>query len=357
MSKQGTGSIYLRGSTWWVRYSHRGREFRESSGSESETVARRLLAARLRETGKRGGKFLGPVEERLRFDDLAQMLRDDYAVNERRSTRRIEGALKHLCQAFGLDRAVDITSDRVAAYVAGRRAGGAANATVNRELAALKRAFAIAVHAERLSRAPHIAMLEERNARQGFVEHADFVALRAALPERLRDAIAFLYLSGWRVGEMKSLEWRDVDLDGHAVRLRPEQSKNATGRVLPLSGELAAVMARAQAARRLDCPFVFHDAGRPILDFRGAWAAACGKAGLGKLLVHDLRRSSVRNMIRGGVPERVAMALSGHKTRSIFDRYNIVSESDLVTAIERRDEYLASRPTERKVVPLARDGK
>ncbi len=278
------------------------------------------------------------------------MLRDEYKVNERRSTRRIEGALKHLTRAFGLDRAVDITSDRIAGYVANRREAGAANATVNRELAALKRAFAIAVHAERLGRAPHVAMLEERNARTGFVEHSDFVALRDALPERLRDPITFLYLSGWRVSEMKSLEWRDV-VDGQ-VRLRPEKSKNAAGRVLPLSGELADVMARAAAARRLDCPFVFHDAGRPIVDFRGAWTAACTKAGLGKLLVHDLRRSSVRNMVRAGIPERVAMALSGHKTRSIFDRYNIVSESDLAAAVERRDSYLAARPTERTVVPL-----
>ena len=353
MSKRGTGGLYQRGTIYWIRYWHRGQEFRESSESESETVARRLLKQRLAETGRRGGKFLGPVEERLRFEDLAQMLRDEYAVNERRSTRRIEGALKHLSQAFALARAVDIDAGRVSSYIAQRREQGAANATLNRELAALKRAFALAVHAERLSRAPHIAMLEEHNARQGFVEHSDFVALRDALPERLRDPIAFLYLSGWRVSEMKSLEWRDIDTDGHAVRLRPEKSKNATGRVLPLSGELAEVISRAASARRLDCPYVFHDNGRQILDFRGAWAAACAKAGLGHLLVHDLRRSAIRNMTRAGIPERVAMALSGHKTRSIFDRYNIVSETDLAAAVERRDSYLADRPTERTVIPIA----
>lgn len=352
MSKRGSGSIYLRGSTYWIRYSHRGRDFRESAETESETVARRLLAARLRESGKRGAKFLGQAEERLRFEDLAQMLLDDYTVNDRRSSRRINGALKHLRAAFGMDRVVDITTDRIQRYVADRREQDGANATINRELAALKRMFKLALQAERLSRAPHIAMLEENNARQGFVEHAEFLALVAALPSHLKDPINYLYLSGWRVSEALRLEWRDVDHAGQVVRLAPEKSKTKDGRVLPLSGELIDVIDRAQHARRLECPFVFHNGGKPILDFRRAWSAACRKAGLAKLLVHDLRRTAVRNLTRAGVPDAVAMKITGHKTRAIFDRYNIVSEADLRNAMQRRDQYLESRPADRKVVPL-----
>jgi integrase len=357
MSKRGSGAIYLRGTTYWIRYWHRGEEFRESSESSSETVARRLLNVRIKETGKRGGKFLGPVEERVRFEDLAEMLRSDYVVNERRSLRRVDASLRQLRAGFGLDRAVDITTDRVARYIVERREAGAANATVNRELAAMKRAFKIAVTSERLSRAPHIAMLEENNARQGFLDHAEFTSLRDALPEKLQDPISFLYLSGWRVSEMRTLEWRDVDLAGNVVRLPPAKSKNKDGRSLPLSGELAEVIARAHATRRLDCGFVFHVDGKPIKDFRGAWKAACAKAGLGNLLVHDMRRTAVRDLVRSGVPERVAMAISGHKTRSVFDRYNIVSEEDLMTAMERRDEYHDTRPTARTVVPLVRERK
>ena len=350
---RGSGSLYRRGPVWWVRFSHHGVEYRESSESASETVARKLLKARIAETGRRG-KYLGPVEEKVTFNDLAAMLVSDYTVNDRHSMRRLTSSLLHLRSHFGLQRAVDITADRVQGYVAQRRNAKAANATINRELAALKRAFRIAVDAERLSRAPHITMLEERNARQGFLDHAGFIALRNALPERLRDPITFLYLSGWRVNEMRTLGWRDVDLDGGVVRLAPEKSKNAEGRVLPLSGELAEVMARAAAARRLDCAAVFHDSGKPINDFRGAWAVACTAAGLGHLLVHDLRRCAIRNLIRAGVSERVAMSLSGHKTRSVFDRYDIVDEADLTSATERRDAYLDSRPTERKVVPIGK---
>lgn len=354
---RGTGGTYLRGNVYWIRYRHRGQLFRESSESESETVARRLLKKRIGETGKRGAKFLGPTEERLKFDDIAKMLTDDYAANERKSAKRIEQAVEHLRGAFGLDRAVDITTDRVQGYIADRRKAGAANATINRELAALKRMFRIAVNAERLSRAPHISMLEENNARQGFLDHGQWLALRDALPDHLRGPISFLYLSGWRVSEMKALEWRDIDVAGKVIRLRPELSKNKRGRVLPLSGELADVIERASDARRLDCPFVFHVAGRPLVDFRGSWSAACKAAGLRGLLIHDLRRTAVRNMVRAGIPERIAMELSGHKTRAVFDRYDIVNEADLMDAVARRDDYLAAQPTQPRIVTIPRPQK
>jgi integrase len=236
-------------------------------------------------------------------------------------------------------------------YAAERLAAGAANATVNRELAALKRMFTLATRAERLSSAPHIALLEEANARQGFVDPGDFDRLLDALPDELKDPIGFLYLSGWRVSEMRALEWRDIDLTAKVVRLRPELAKNKTARLLPLHGELLAILGRAREARRPDCRFVFHRQGIPIGEFRKSWAAACRAAGLSGLLVHDLRRSAVRNLVRAGVPERVAMALSGHKTRSIFDRYAIVRESDLAEAAEKLHAHIA-RSRSASVVPM-----
>lgn len=338
---------------YWIAYYHRGVEHRETTkttGTKGETAAKKLLKKRLGEIGR--GQLIGPQEEKVTFENLVTDLETDYAMNNRRSAKTLGYQLRHVREGFALMRAIDITTDRIRAYALQRQQDGARNATVNRELAALRRMFTLAVQAGRLSHRPHIPMLAEDNARQGFLDHADFLTLHDKLPDELKDPVTFLYLSGWRVSEMRGLEWRDVDLTGHVVRLRPALSKNKDGRVLPLNGELLEVMERAAAQRRLDCVNVFHIGGEPIGDFRGSWKTACESAGLTGLLVHDLRRSAIRNMVRAGIPERVSMALSGHKTRAIFDRYNIVSESDLTSATERLHQHLLEQPQTGRVIAL-----
>ena len=347
---RGMGRIFQRGPIYWIAYYHRGQEHRESSHSESEKEARRLLKKRIGEVGT--GRFTGAREERLTFEDLAKALVTEYEVNRRRSIRSVRLSISHLRKFFGLDRIVDITTDRIKAYAANRQREEAANASINRELAALKRMFSLAVQDGLLTITPYVPTLEEDNARQGFIDHGAFVKIRENLLEYLKDPITFLYLSGWRLGEMKALEWRDVDLAGNVVHLRPEISKNKDGRVLPLSGELLDILKRAHAKRQLDCSFVFHRDGEQVGDFRKAWSNACTAAGLGTILVHDLRRTAVRNMVRAGIPDRVAMTLSGHKTRSIFDRYNIVSESDLAAATKQLQVHLHKQSKRAKVTPL-----
>ncbi len=335
---RGQGRIYRRGRFFWIAYYHRGMQMRESTESERESDARKLLRERLRTAGT--PHFVGPQAERLTFETLAELYLTDYRVNGKRSLRDAERNVRHLGDVFHDERALSITPDRIGRYTTARLAAGIKPASVNRELAALRRMFSLACKGGMLATRPHVAMLAEDNAREGFLEPSDFAAVQSHLPPYLADAAAFAYLSGWRKGEIRSLTWADVDLAGSVIRLRAANSKNKRPRTLVLRGELRAIIDRRTDARQLDCVHVFHRGGKPLGNFRKAWTAACQAAGVSGRLFHDLRRSAVRNLVRAGTPERVAMAISGHKTRSIFDRYNIVSEDDLADAMERTHAYV-----------------
>jgi integrase len=355
---RGDGRIFKRRRSpfWWIAYCHRGREIRESSGSTDRRVAERLLRRRRQEVGADhlGLKpFVGPAQERVTFEDLAAAYLQDYAVRGLRSRQTAEARVKQLRRVFGTDRAADITPARLRAYQAARREEGAEAATINRELSALRRMFRLAVAAGRLPAIPAFPPpLEENPPRQGFFEHAEYLAIREHLPPHYQDVLDLAYWTGWRKQEILRLEWREVDLAGGVIRLSPARSKTKTGRVLPLSAPLREVLARRLEARRLDTPLVFHRDGQPIGDWRKSWARACQAAGLPGKRLHDCRRTVARNLVRAGVPERVAMAILGHQTRSIFDRYNIVSEADLRRATARLADYVAGQASERVVVPL-----
>jgi integrase len=196
-------------------------------------------------------------------------------------------------------------------------------------------------------------VLTENNTRQGFFERPDLEGVVSALPAYLQGFTRFAYLTGWRKGEIISLRWTDVDREAGAIR-RPEAAKTGRGRTVMLEGDLAELIDRRWEARLLEkdgnvrvAALVFHRDGEPVGDFRKAWATACQAAGVPDRLFHDLRRTAARNMVRAGVSERVAMAVTGHLTRSMFDRYNIVSEDDLRMAAQKTTMYVDTLPTKR----------
>jgi integrase len=348
------GRIFARGKRGiqWIAYYAHGREIRESSHSTSQRIAQRLLTKRLAEV--QIGQFSGVKQDRLTFFALWAGVIRDYEINEKRSIRMLRVRLAHLEPFFGDMRAIEISTAKVEEYKQQRKRKGASNASINRELALLRRAFRIATEAGHLNTAPKFRMLEENNARGGFFEQEDFQRVRVALPEYLKLPISFLYLSGWRVDEMRKLRWSDVDLEAASILLPKERSKNKQARTLALAGELLKVIRQAHAIRRRDCPFVFYrfgvrarglPDGQPIGQFDRSWKLACQAAGVIGRIVHDFRRTAIRNMVRAGVPERVAMEISGHRTREVFERYNIVSESVLRLAQERLSDYLRAQGT------------
>ena len=190
---RGLGGVYQRGATWWIRYHHRGEEIREDEWQHRPEQGRRLAQA------SPAGAWPESAGESVRRDqglvvDLLDALRISYQNNGRRSLDTLDYRLAALREAFGRDRAVDVTAPRIEAYKARRLAEKKKPATVNRELAALRRAFRLAVEQERIDRAPRITMLEEHNAREGFLEPGAFEAVVGHLPAYLQDASRFAYL-------------------------------------------------------------------------------------------------------------------------------------------------------------------
>jgi integrase len=345
------GTTYLRGRIWWICVYHRGKPHRESSHSERKAQAEKLLKRRLGEIAN--GRF-APNEDRLTFDEMTNDLENDYRVNGRRSLATALFHVKHLRGFFGLDRAVDIMPDRVKKYQANRLGENGAPATINREVACLGKMLTLAVEAGKLSRRPKFKLLEGEKVREGFIDHGQFLVLLDRLPDYLKPLVEFLYLSGWRKGPGRKLEWSYVDLVGKAVRLSIANSKTKESQVLPLTGRLWEIIQEQAKRRSVECPFVFHHQGAQIGDFRKAWKRACKEAGVSGLLVHDLRRCAARNLSRAGVPREVAMKITGHKTESMYRRYRIVDERDIKEATERMQAHLDDqvKPRQPVIVPI-----
>lgn len=349
-------------ATWWVQYSIRGKRYRESSGSSNRANAVKLLKRRIGEAAE--GRPVGHDVEKTTFEDLAKILLDDYKANGRQSIRRAKSSTQNLRRFFADSRAIDITEDRLNTYIVFRQEEKAANATINRELAALKRAFRLA--GRKVGQLPRFRMLRENNARKGFFEAEQFRAVLQHLPEHLKPVFEVAYITGWRVSsELLTRKWQHVDLENGWLRLDPGESKNSEGRMFPLTPELRYTLSRQfERTRQLQLatgqliPWVFHRAGKPIKNYYGGWDRACSVAGYPDRVAHDLRRTAVRNLERAGVPRSAAMKMTGHKTESIYRRYAIVDEAMLREGAEKLAAFhnASERNAHRKVVPLkARD--
>jgi integrase len=291
------------------------------------------------------GRFIGRDAERVTLKDLTDVLVNDYRVNRRRSLDRAKGCLAKLADFFAPDaRALDITADRLDAYVLHRQEDGVALATIQRELATLRRAFNIAVRAGRLTHTPPFPTLSIDNARQGFLDGKDLERVIAQLPTYLQPVVRFAAWTGWRKGEIRSLTWAQVEFDAGTIRLEPGTTKNKEGRTFPFAKlpPLAELLETQRAhTRALEkeqgrvIPHVFHRGGEPIRYMRTAWNGATRRAGVPDAIFHDLRRTAVRNLERAGVPRSVAMKLTGHKTEAIYRRYAIADAAALAEGVDK----------------------
>ena len=336
-----------------------GRHVRESLKTTDEGEAMKRLA-RLRKARERG-LYAPPAERNVTVRELLSDLEADLRLRGVAGLGKIRSHIKTLRVELGHRQAANLDTASIRQYQQGRLDEGRAPATVNRECERLRQAFRLGARSTppKLKTVPYVPLLTVHNARQGFLGKGDLQALlRAIIDPDVRDFLEWFAWTGMRPGEIRSLTWAAVDREAGTINLDPKDDKGRRGRVIALEGPLGAIMDRRWKARRLDTPLIFHrtsrnQPGQPVKAYTKLWRAALKTAGLPPAMrPYDLRRTALRNLIRGGTDYTVAMRISGHRTRSTFDRYNIVDEADIREAIVRTAVYVGRLPGARKVASI-----
>ena len=340
-------------AVWMMKYFQHGRRIRKTTGTEDKTEALAALHAATTDAGR--GVPTEAKVGKITFDAAAADLLTDYANNNYDSEPDADGRIRnHLTPFFGGRKLTTITTPLVNTYIQQRRKAKAKNGTINRELALLKRMFTLAQRAGLIVARPYISKLDEHNVRKGFFEEDAFANVCRRLTPEIAAVATMAYLTGWRIAsEILPLEWRQVEFASGTVTLDPDTTKNDEPRVFPVTDDLRVVLEARQVrrdamlARGQVCPWVFFREvapGRRGLSPQHRAHAAVGVQPKADQTLRQamenrvhrcqragppaarFRRTAIRNMSRRGVPERVAMTLTGHKTRSVFDRYRIVND-------------------------------
>jgi integrase len=356
--QRGTGSLFRwKGKgPWWMKFYRGGVAILQSCKTADRREAEAMLKECLKEDDDTPAKFRKATVKDL-FDDLVV----DYRINNLRSLGHLELRWRlHLAPVFSSMLARQVKSSHVANYIDGRKQEGAANASINRELAILRRTFSVAMEHEKIKTAPRIRMLEENNTRTGFLSSKDRDALAAACGRIgglwMRALFETAVTLGWRYRELLGLRVRQVNLATNSIRLEPGTTKNGEGRECPMTPAIHQLLSGCIHGKAPG-DYVFTRAGgEPVRDIRREWTRACAEAGVGNLLFHDLRRSAARNLRNAGVSETVVMAVGGWRTSSMFRRYAIVDQSDISDALvkleRQREAETLKQAVEQEAEPL-----
>jgi integrase len=331
----GQGSIYLRNGWWWCNYVAGGVRRRESCKTKNRDEA---LAFLHRRQGKlASGEYLAP--DRTRIRDLFQLLLEDYDV--RGVAQGYIAALKInsiINPAIGDIKAAKLTSAQVKQYIQ-RRLKDVKPSTVNRELGLLHRAFQLGYQQDPplVGRVPFFPKLAEGEPRKGFLKPEHYRNLLTELPQELKLLFVIAYHVGLRKGALLRIKWDQVDLASSCIWM---QGKKANRKPEPVAVPIYGDMRMYLEMQPHTSEYLFARGSVPIKDFRMSWNLACQAAGVPGLLFHDLRRTAVRNLRRAGVAESVIMKITGHRTRGVFERYNITDQSDTLEAGKLAEEFL-----------------
>ncbi len=358
-SRKGEGSIYLRGRTYWYKIPSPGGGKPICGSCETADYDEALIFKnkRLVEAHARRRKPAGTATVNEILDDYEKYVEAD----KPKSYRSIRTALAHLRAIIGTKVADNLTTEDAEEFRTTRESGGCRFTTVNRELGYLRAALAreMKTTPPRVTSIPFMRVPSEKSqVREGFIERADYQKILAELPDSLRAIFVCAFHTGARSGELKKIKWGHVNFKGGIIELAAKNTKNTEGRWLPIWGDMEQYLKRQKAVRDRDfprCEYVFfwmhgyHQRaipGTPLRDFRFAWRESCERAGYPKLLFHDLRRSAIKYADQeAGISQDLVRLMSGHKTPSIYSRYNIRGGRDIQKVGKSLDAFLkGSKP-------------
>ena len=329
------GSIYLRNGWWWCNFVSGGVRRRESCKTKNRDEA---LAYLHRRQGKlASGECLTP--DRVRIRDLFQLLLEDYDVRGVAqsciASLKVKSAINPI---LGDIKASKLTSAQINQYVQ-RRLKDVKPGTVNRELGLLHRAFQLGYQQDPplVGRVPFFPKLTEGDPRKGFLKPEHYRNLLAELSQELKLLFVIAYHVGLRKGALLRIKWDQVDLAASCIWMEGKKTNRKPEPVaVPIYGDMRIYL----EVQPRSSEYLFARGSKRIKDFRASWMLACQAAGVPGLLFHDLRRTAVRDLRRAGVAESVIMRITGHRTRGVFERYNITDQSDTIEAGKMAEEFL-----------------
>lgn len=343
-------AIYYKKGAYWIDYYCRGRRFRERIGP-SKRLAEQVLAKRKLEIAE--DKFLDKRKEtKVQFKALVgQYLA--HTKDIKKSHRRDKNSANHLCEFFKNSLISTITPKSIEQYrltrkrSRNRQGNHPKPATINRELAFLKRVFSWAIENEIITANPakHVKLERENNVRDRVLSKDEFNSLLQFTDVDFQPVFMTAYFTGMRLSEILNLKWAKVDMKNGFIKLEPENTKTGEGRLVPLHPEV--IESLKGIVRAIHSPYVFtRSNGKRIKEVRYALKSACQKAGIEGFRFHDFRHTAVTNWIRQGHDYFKIMAATGHKTTTVFQRYNTVSKDDLKTLVKQKTDGEMERTQE-----------
>lgn len=340
---------------WYMRYSVNGKLYRRSTGTAKKADAEKEL----RKTKSEIDNGRNPARgDQLTVSDLLQLVIDDYKMRHNKSLNTVIEKMKHIREHFKNRKAKNINRGAIKQYILKRQKAGVNDATINRELAVLRRALRLAGKHGTVEEMRNLRLKEHPKQKDAFRDRAEFEAFREALPKYLHPLVSFAYVTGWRYGTLVNLKWehvqgigdrgKDITITAPWEIMENGEPLTVTFRTAHEAARILRVQRHRQNKWKASQPgnppveYIFNRDGHRIGDIRHSWNKACQAIGVRgysrgegrQITFHSLGNTAITEMLRAGIPAHLIMKIVGHKTPIMVNRYQRLLQNDVKDAFD-----------------------